>query len=75
FGARPRMRLGFDLDLGAFMVGVSGGVTYWSYASQIVNGEAGAAFGGPGFQTEKAHVSGDDMLAGDVGLKITIPLR
>jgi hypothetical protein len=75
FGARPRVRAGFDVDLGAFTVGVVGGVTYWTYAPQIVNGEGGPTFSGPGFPVETAHVSGDDLLAGDVGVKITIPLH
>ena len=71
FGVRPRVRAGIDLDLGPFILGLSGGFTYWSYAPQIVNPQYDQNTG-PGEQGE-AHIKSDDMLVADLGVKLTIP--
>lgn len=75
FAARPRVRAGFDVDFGRFLVGVTGGATYWTYAPQVVNGMGGLSPVNPGFRTEKAHIGGDDLFVADLGVKVTIPLR
>jgi hypothetical protein len=69
FGVRPRIRAGLDYDLGSFLIGLSGGVTYWSDAPQVVNPQLRPGLAG----SERAHISGDDLWVADLGLQITVP--
>lgn len=74
FSARPRVRLGLDFDFGPFVLGATGGVTYWSYAPQIVNPQIESIAGGATRGLGAAHVSGDDLFLADVGVHLTVPL-